>query len=487
MLQVPLQNHFLFDRNITSLKSELLWKKSAFQTFLTLYPVRDQHHMDTLHSLSQAREIARGLRRSEEIEGALRTHEHCQDFPENCNISANVSKSAYSYTYSNFSRDCEHFPRGYSPEVRRKVINWDSVAGHTIYNSWELDPQALVHGDLSRELKYATNVAMELVRAETPNVVLHNVASLYVRYRGSVGREFMFDLELNRTKGEVLQRRVSLLMPHDDQVLLDTPVTISKGNLVQVNFIVPLNGLDRKKVAKFQRTYYNLCVKRTDNCRVMYVIFSSSVSDVNFMRGYLSRFQRRHSKFIYEYIVGEGRFEMEKAYSLGVSKLKDTELAFIASVDLSLADHFLTRCRANTARGSRIYYPEVFSYYNMPYVYRGKWHPRNYEYARMHGRWATHSVGCLYKSDYTAIGGYGTLKHWEFEPPTSLVHGTLEVMRAPDPGISHWYEATKCDSNLPPNQFSSCLSRQSDNLADRLSLAGYLLALEEKCGDNHKT
>ena len=483
---MPLQNYFFSDQNITSVKSELLWNEPEFQTFLTLYPVRDQHHMDTLHSLSHAREITRGLRKSEEIEDTLRTHEHCQDFPESCYISANISKN--SYAYDNFSRDCEDYTRGYCPEIKRKIVHWDSVAGHTIYNSWKLDPQALVHGDLSKELKYAANVAMELVKAETPNVELHNITSLYVRYRGSVGREFIFDLELSRTKGAALQQRVSLLMPHDDQVLLDTPVIISKENLVQVNFIVPLNGLDRKKMMKFQQTYYNLCVGGTENCRVLYIIFSSNVNDVNFMRRYLSQYQRRFSKFIYEYVVGKGKFEMGKAYSLGMSKLKDTELVFIASVDLSLlTSDFLSRCRTNTARGSRIYYPEVFAYYNMTYVYRGKRHPRIYKHTRMHGRWATHSVGCLYKSDYTAVGGYRAFKHWEFEPPTSLVHGTLEVMQAPDPGISHRYEATKCDSNLTLNQFSSCLSRQSDSLADRRSLAEYLIALEEKCGDDDRT
>lgn len=378
---------------------------------------------------------------------------------------------------------CQFHSRGYIPEMRRKIEHWDTVTGRTIYNSWNLSPQELVHGSLSKELKLVTDAAVSVVRKDASELQLVNVANMYVRYRGTVGREFMLDLELNGSEGQIVERRVSLLLPHTKDFSLHASHVESQGSLTRVNFIIPMNGLNRKKTAKFQRNFYSMCVRRVENCRVIYVMYSSSNSDVNFMRTYLTRFKRRHAKFVYEYVVGKGDYDKTKAYSLGLSKLNDSELAFIASIDVSLADHFLTRCRANTLEGSLLYYPELFMYYNMPYVYRGKWHPRNYDYSRLHGRWATRAIVCIYKSDYTAIGGYDTFKKWEVDPnliQTSLP-GSLEVFKAPDPGISHWYEPTHCDSKLPPDQFSRCLSTRSDNLADRLSLAGYLLSLENKC------
>jgi len=387
------------------------------------------------------------------------------------------------YSFKNLTSKCSFLSRGYIPEMRRKVESWEIVAGHTIYNSFTISPQRLVQGTLHRELAYMTDAATNYVKKDLhSNVDLCNVANIYVRYRGTVGREFIFDLELNGSNG-LMERRVALLLPHvkEKVTLFQLPSLETR-----INFIVPLDGLNRKKIAKFQRYYYTICVRKKENCRLVYVMYSGSIPDVNFMRTYLARFQRRHSAFIYEYVIGVGKFNKTAAYELGLSKLEDDELAFIASVELSVADHFLNRCRAFSRLGMQIYYPELFMYYNMPYVYTGKWHPRNYDYTRLHGHWGTNAVACIYKSDYIRVGGYSMFKQWELEPSLlqSPALGSLSVMQAPDPGVSHWYEATKCDSKLPPEQFSRCLSMRSDNLADRVSLASYMQSLEKKCGDN---
>lgn len=467
----------MHDKKFFSLNyDELVRKSEHFQNMLTLYPVYDQQHLNIIHAFSQAREITTIQDRVQQVQVKLQQDSICQESKRNCRLNR-FSPTMSNMTVHSLLAQCQFHSRGYIPEMRRKVVHWDTVTGHTRYNSWNLSPQELVHGALSKELKHVTDAAVSVAKEDAPGLQLVNVANLYVRYRGTVGREFMLDLELNGSEGEVVERRVSLLLPHANEFSMQ--VRRTESTLTRVNFIIPMNGLNRKKTAKFQRNFYTLCVRRTENCRVIYIMYSSN-SDVNFMRTYLTRFKRRHSKFVYEYIVGKGKFNKTEAYNLGLAKLNGSELAFIATIDVSLADHFLPRCRMNTIAGSKLYYPELFMYYNMPYVYRGKWHPRHYDYSRLHGRWTTHSVMCIYKSDYATIGGYKTFKQWELDP--SLIKAApMEVFMAPDPGISHWYEPTHCDSNLPPDQFSRCLSTRSDNLADRLSLAGYLLSLENKC------
>ena len=450
---------------------------------VTLYPIRDQVHMENIHSFNQEREISFTHKRASAIQRKLRNNSLCNDESGCRIIQIELFRSAISF--NEFSKNCHYSKRGYVAEIRRKVEMWNTVTGHKGYDSWNISPQELVHGGLSKELKHATSVAVNVVTKERPDLNLHNVENIHMRYRGTVGREYILDMKFNSSKGEpkLVEKRVSLVLPHTEEMIVNLRPIHSQID-TQINFIVPLNGLNRKKTAKFQRNFYTLCVRKTENCRVVYIMFSSSSSDVNFMKTYLVRFKRRHPTFNAEYVVGSGKYEPAKAYNLGLSKLNSTDLAFIATIDLNVAQHFLTRCRTYSERGQKMYYPELFMYYNMPYVYRGKWHPRNYEYSRLHGRWATHAVMCIYKSDYTQLGGYETFKKWEVDP--SLVQavqaGGLEVIQAPDPGVSHWYTATHCDSNLPPDQFSRCLSTRSDNLADRLSLAGFLLSLEEKCG-----
>jgi hypothetical protein len=449
---------------------------------LTVHPIYDQHHLNIIHAYSEGREVSTIQTQAHQVERKLLESNICLDSMDDCTPTLQAP-SLNNQTPEALTAHCHFQSRGYIPEMRRKIEHWDTVTGHTKYNSWSLSPQELVHGALSKELKHVTDAAVSVATRDSPDLQLVNVANLYVRYRGTVGREFILDLELNRSEGEVVEKRVSLLLPHAKDFSMQVNHLEPQSSLARVNFIIPMNGLHRKKTAKFQRNFYTVCVRRPENCKVIYVMFSSSNSDVNFMRTYLTRFKRRHSKFVYDYVVGSGKFNMTEAYRLGLSKLNNTELAFIASIDVSLADHFLTRCRSNTQPGSRLYYPEVFMYYSMPYVYRGKWHPRNYDYSRLHGRWATHRIMCAYKPDYEAIGGYNSIKQWEVDPGSiqSSVPASMEIFIAPDPGISHWYEPMFCDSNLPPDQFSRCLSTRSDNLADRISLAGYLLSLENKC------
>ena len=457
---------------------------------LTLYPIRDLNHMETVHAHALSREISRHQNESLRLKQQLFESDAFQaTFPK---TSLRIP-SWRNGTFENFTRFC-HIPgKGYIPEIRRKVVNWETVTGHQIYTSWNLSPKEMVCGDLGREIQFVTTAAVEVLRREMPELALHSVANLYLRYRGTVGREYVLDMAVRNGSYGVVERRVSLLLPHttdiifkNDPAVTKTPqTTTTTTGLTRINFIVPLNGLTRKKVAKFQRTFYSICVRKPENCRLIYVIFSRVRSEINFMQTYLTRFKRRHPKFLYDYIIGGDEYNQTRGYELGLARLGDNDLAFVASVELSLASHFLKRCRRFASRGRKIYYPELFMYYNMPYVYRGKWHPKSYDFSRLHGRWATRAVVCAYKSDYVRIGGYDTLRQWEVEPGSLQVPvgGSLGVVRAPDPGISHHYQPMRCDTNLPPQQFSRCLSTQSDNLADRISLAGYLFSLEAKCGE----
>ena len=481
--QMQMREYFIHDKTVLSLRAEALWNNKMFEKMLTLYPIHDKYHMATVHAFNQAREIAYHQEKALEIQNKLENMSLCLKYSSELCILSPVMEIETDYV--NFTtKHCRLFSRTYKPEMRRKVVNWDTISGSTLYNSWDLDPQTLVHGDLSKELQYVTEHAVSVVKEELPNARLHRMANMHVRYMGSKGKEYLFDMELKETD-ELIEKRVSLLLPHHPNMILkaDAGLEVNVSSL-QLNFIVPLNGLNRPKIARFQRSYFNLCVKKKENCRIIYVLFSNSINEKKFMGTYLKRFQHRHNSFLYELVNGVGEFNLTKAYNLGMSQLEDNELGFIATLDLSTADHFLNRCRRNTVRGTRIYYPEIFRYYNMNYVFgKRKWRPRHYDYTRLNGHWTTNGVACIYKSDYIAIGGYNAITQWEMEPSLmhTYVHGSCEVMRAPDPGISHWYEVTKCNSSLPSAQFSSCLSTRSDNLADRLSLAGYLLSLEGKC------
>lgn len=441
--------------------------------------------MEAVHAWNQVREIAHHQEMASEALGMLRENSLCPSSTPECELTDNDLAEV---TYSEFSQNCSLFYRGCIPDLRRKVSNWDIVVGDTLYNSKNLEPQDMVYGTLSEELHYVTSVAMEVLRKEISDVELHNIANVYIRYKGTVGREYILDLELIRTaegrnRGS-FERRVSLVLPHQpDMVFMNDNSTIGNTSEIVINIITPLDELNRRKVSRFQRFYYGLCIKKKLNCRILYVFYTDSTRNVRFMKDYLVRYARKYPLFKYEILIGIGKFDKTKAYNLGASILKDDELMLIADLELGMADDFLNRCRQNAIRGHRIYYPDIFKYYDMHYIYRGRWRPKHFDYIRQHGHWTKHNTICLYKSDFTTIGGFATVQKWEIESYSLryLLKGGLEVIQAPDAGVSHWYEERTCDSSLPPAKFSNCLTRRKDDLADRTNLANYVLALERRC------
>ena len=475
----------MYDGKVISREPSNLWKPQ-FENMITLYPIRDNHHMEAVHAFSLSREISNHQTEAIYLQTMLNENSICVNSSKECPLPS--PKISAMTNYSNFSMKCQLFKRGYIPELRRKVVNWEIVEGTRVYNSWDLSPQSMVQGDFNKELQYVANQALAVLKQDIPGVQLLNVVTSYVRYRGSTGREYILDLELKGTMGP-FERRVSLLFPHEPKLKL-LPDAPPNARTIQINFIVPLKSLSRAKLGKFQKRFYLMCLKKKENCKIIYILFSASKRELSFLKAYLARYKRRYSHFRYDWIHANEKFNWSRGYELGMSKLANNDLAFIVSTDLSIAEHFMNRCRRNTLQGTRIYYPEIFKYYNMRYVYTGKRHPRHYDYIRQHGHWASDQAACIYKSDFVAIGGFSVISQWEIDPHLiqARINGTLEVMKAPDPGISRWYEQKHCDSKLPPAQFSSCVSARSDNLGDRISLANYLLLLETKCGQgDHKS
>ena len=449
---------------------------------MTLYPVGDVHHMETVHAFSQSREITYHQRTLAKLKQNLQSF--CEHYPNVITCASTTTTTTTTtktdVTLDIFNNKCPLIDKGYVPEMRRKVVNWDTIVGNSLYTSWNMSPDSVVDRQLSQEIQYVTDISVSLVKAQVPKAGLERVTNMYARYRGTVGREYIVDMVF-RVKDKFMEKRISLLLTHSDPILVED--SRDNFNSIIINFIVPLDGVVRTKMAKFMRAYEIICIRTKENCRIIFVLLSQNTNDHSFLKTYLVRFKRRHSQFSYELSVAKEGFDKTKAYEIGISYLKDEDLVFLGGgSSFSIAGPFLGRCRANALRGKQIYYPEIFRYYNMKYVYRGRWKPRRYDFSRTHGHWATSGVACLYKSDYSAIGGYATIGKWNTDPliPTKL-HEKLNIMIAPDPGVTHWFEDSRCDSKLSPAQFSTCMSQRSDDTADRTSLASYVLFLEQKC------
>ena len=470
-----------------SVHPEQLWFKPEFQHLLTLYPIWNATHMRTIHHFCKVREFEwyrQKLWASETmVNRVCRTlpREFRAPMAEDCNLKAFHTCPVLSESTKNSS------PKPFSAQNETDFQSWQYIDGDQLFTSGTTVPVTDSISELQEELEHViTKVLKHINEEEDTELRFIELKSGYVRYSGTRGREYVLDLSLYGQEGNV-HRRVNLLWPHLPQLVVLPDMELDKKE-TRINFVMPLNRVG-SRFSEFLKVYERVCLKNGGNVRLVLAVYGKD--DEIFVRNSVQEYKEKYPGSEIRVVYGEGQFSRGRALDLGLSVLNGSELAFLCDVDMTFDLSFLSHCRLNTIQGSRVYYPEFFKYYNMDYVYRFKRKPQTYNIRREHGHWATYSYGmlCIYKSDYTAIGGFDTsIVGWggeDVELFNKVISHRLEVLKAPDPSLSHRYHEKVCSTHSGPFQFSDCISSRKENLADEEQLGEYVLRLEKEYGISH--
>lgn len=366
------------------------------------------------------------------------------------------------------------------------VMSWEISTGNVIYNSEETDPLKRIPKSTVQEIEYILNRTMAILGRAVP-VRLYNV---YRRYLGIAGREYILDVELveggerrEGGEGRTVEKRVSILLPHLENLFqIDVRDFPSVERAVQ--FVIPLSRVNQR-LYDFLTMYEELCLNTMEQCRLNLVVYGTE--DRKLIGQRLATLRAKYPSASLQLIAGHGKFSRGRALEVGIATISPNDLIFICDVDMEIKAEFLRRCRRNTIRGESVYYPQFFKYYKMEYVYRFTKMPWGRGISRQHGHWATYSYGmlCIYKSDYDSAGGFDSnIEGWggeDVEFAQRVLRSQFEIMRAPDPALSHRYHDKVCNTNLTPTQFAQCISSRNEDLASRTRLAEYVFYLEERC------
>jgi hypothetical protein len=369
------------------------------------------------------------------------------------------------------------------------VISYDVVVGDSLYNSENAAPVKRLSRALKQELDYIVNRTMAVLGGAEA-VALIRLNNVYLRSLGITGKEYILDMELVGREGGrvdkergVMKKRASIFIPHLNNLV---QIEIKDNPPVEctVEFVIPLSGVN-DRLYVFLNMYEELCLKMQDQCNLNLVVYGDR--DCKVIGKRLDHLRGMYPNVGLRLITGHGKFSRGRALELGMATLSPNDLVFVCDVDMALSSDFLQRCRRNTVQGQSAYYPQFFKYYNMQYVYHFSRMPWGKSISRHHGHWATYSYGmlCIYKSDYDTTGGYNfKIEGWGGEDvdfALRVLRSDVEIMRAPDPALSHRYHDKVCSTDLTPRQFAQCISSRSEDLADRTRLAEHIFYLEEKC------
>lgn len=450
----------------------MLKKQSAlFSSLISYHPLLSTHTMYTLEVHYKQIQF-KGLQdRLHTIQTQLRekcTAVGCTPPSDLCTCQDNSSPNAG--VVSSLSAP-------YKPVSIYDYQPWQYFDSSALYPDQEIYPnyKLKMRKDFRQELKVVLPKAVQKTSERYGHQLkFHKLVNGWVRHNPFVGSEYIIDYELLDGAKKVVSKRVHLVRP-----LASNYITLKDNGdpTATISMVVPITRVNQR-FREFMAMYEGLVLSSGEHVQLVLSVYGEE--DIRFVKSVIKDYENRYPQARINVLEGRGGFSRGKALHHAFSSLQPNQLVFVCDVDMRVTRPFLERCRRNTIQGSRVYYPEFFKLYNLNYVYRESSRPRTLTIKREHGHWAYYSFGmlCIYKSDYDAVGGMDTnIKGWgdedvEFFQKALKRH--LDVLRAPDPGLSHHWHEKVCPRTLSKLQYRHCLSSLAENLADRKELASYI-------------
>ena len=337
-------------------------------------------------------------------------------------------------------------------------------------------PEAAPMGNLKAELENVTMKALEVLNRDNPGQLYENKDLIqgYHRVDRMIGTQY--ELFYRSTTTSNAFEHVQIFRPFAPLQRVQHQ-TYEKRN-EWINLVVPLSGRV-ETFHQFMEMFVEQCIKRDGHVFLTIVYFGEeSKEDILQI---LTDTAKNHNFESYKFI------EKSESFSRGIGLLAGAEawidgnvLLFFCDVDVVFKPGFLDRCRLNSAPGTKVYYPIVFSLYNPSIVYADSdgipsW-KNQLVLKRDTGFWRTFGFGmtCMYRSDFLFMRGFDTkIQGWGMEDVKlyrKIAQSNFNVIRAPDPGIFHtWHEKT-CDPHLPLAQYNMCLGSKALGEASHVQL-----------------
>lgn len=246
-----------------------------------------------------------------------------------------------------------------------------------------------------------------------------------------------------------------------------------------INIILPLKGrLDSFEI--FMKNFVDVCISIDKHIYLTIVYFGKEGLDT--VKNVTRNVIHTHGYKFIKVINVKEEFSRGRGLQIGTEHWKgDDMLVFMCDVDIIFNSEFLERCRINTEKQKKVYYPIVFSLFNPKLVYSlvNRTIPsvkRQLLISKNSGFWRDFGYGmtCQYLSDFRTVKGFSEgIVGWGGEDVflyKQYVRSSIIVIRATDPGIFHLWHDKVCPLTLSAEQYRGCIRSKSLSEASHAQL-----------------
>lgn len=383
----------------------------------------------------------------------------------------------------------------YKPQDRHDLPEWMFFDEDKIYINNNDHPVVGKTGEFNEKLKnLIRDIKSVLQKRKKMPVGAVKILSGFFRENSHRGKEILVDIEVKdyhlqheELQQTTLSRRVELVQPVPRSLYINIEaVTVSDV----LNIVVPLVSSDgiSQRISNFLDQYKAAILEKNQDARLLMVTYGAAALDAanRQVEGLLERYP--DAKMIIVPVQGE--YSHMDAIKQAIAEIPSKELMYISDVDTAFRSDFIMRCRKTALHMFRVYLPVPYQLYNTSYTYQVKQRPNVLFISRETGFWDSKNYGhlCMYRSDFIAAERAARALEGSLPPnsPDYLVAGVmkqgLQVLRAPDPGLTRAHSPKTCPNSLDRTTREKCLHWHEDNLADRRDLAIYMLQLRKKLG-----
>jgi chondroitin sulfate synthase len=218
------------------------------------------------------------------------------------------------------------------------------------------------------------------------------------------------------------------------------------------------------------------CLEANEPVKLAIVLFSENKDQQaiqeNFqIKDIFYRLKQKYSHDVLHLVELQHKFSRSIGCETGASLFPPSALLFFIDVDMIFTKDFLTRLRLNTIESKQVYFPIVFSQYDLnPGIFGIEIKPNVNEYFRFHsdyGNWRLFGFGMVgvYHSDLKRVGGFNTtIVGWGKEDVDlydKFAVSNVTVFRSVDPGLVHVFHKITCDPSLSPEQMVMCIGSKT--------------------------
>ena len=230
-------------------------------------------------------------------------------------------------------------------------------------------------------------------------------------------------------------------------------------------------------ITEFVRMYETVCLRSKSHSHLHVVIFGTNPKAKEAILRLKNGFPE---VAITLQDLPDTPFSYSHGYDHVAKQLSDNDLMVLLDYTFHFTSDFLDHCRMLALQGTQAFFPIAFSFYKPELVE---------QYAQRQSKTLINSdsgfflrynyqVVAIYRSDYNAIGGFGTNQSNSNDDVRfidKVINTSVYALRALEPYLRRNYRARSC-KGLDTNSYLACMNSKADSIASKKMLGALVAA-----------